>query len=685
MPLITQREEETNCSDVRAESETVMTASCGFPLRIGLLMDHPSAHMVGLLDALARRTDCTCEVIYLGSSAPERRWGSPLGRLPYKVLKGCAVLSGGIRVNPSLCRALRQVRADVWLVNTCYTSPSTFLAVWWLNHSKKTWAYMNEPPRLGSRFGSLLKRLVVRLLLRRAAGVIGMGKWAEGIYRGVVEAGRPLASVPYYVKLDGFFRLCPVQAADANREVRFLVCCRMIPLKALDVLLDACERLSRQDWKLTLIGDGPLRQGFEEAFKHRWTDGRVRFLGELPYDCREKGFAEQDVFVFPSRGDGWGMVVPEALAAGLPVISTNRVGAAQEFIQDSVNGFIVPANDVEALAGKMNWCLDNRAAIFQMRVAARESLGDYRPEVGAERLVKFLSTLSVARSNGAVAPERLIEDETPTWANLTTATTPYRRCRLLARNCAKHLAIQVSLRLSPRKSVSGHRIMVYHLVLAEDRRRFEEHIKFYKDHFKLSSLTELVHQSASAESDGIPRLTITFDDGFRLLMKDCLELLEKHSVKATFFVPTGFVELARNPLQAAQFSLRSHYYEKPLAPMNQPDLRRLVSLGHEIGSHGVSHVGVQAMSEVMALREMSESRAKIAEWTGVTPESYAYPYGEMRNSIGDPRAWLRTAGYRFAFTQRRGLVHASSDPMQLCREHAEGNWSVRDLRYFLLR
>ena len=168
-------------------------------------------------------------------------------------------------------------------------------------------------------------------------------------------------------------------------------------------------------------------------------------------------------------------------------------------------------------------------------------------------------------------------------------------------------------------------------------------------------------------------------------MSDALELLEKHSVKATFFVPTSFIELGSDPLRAAEFSRRAHYYQQPLEPMTIDDLRQLQKLGHEIGSHGVSHLGLNAISCTLAARELEGSRARLAAWLKEEPVGFAYPYGDFNSSVGEPPEWVATAGYRYAVTLRRGAVHAGTDPMRLPREHAEGHWRVRDLRYFLSR
>jgi peptidoglycan/xylan/chitin deacetylase (PgdA/CDA1 family) len=119
--------------------------------------------------------------------------------------------------------------------------------------------------------------------------------------------------------------------------------------------------------------------------------------------------------------------------------------------------------------------------------------------------------------------------------------------------------------------------------------------------------------------------------------------------------------------------------------MRPEDLQLLVKLGHEVGSHGISHISLSAMPMKQAIRELELSRQQIAQWTGVEPAYFAYPYGQTSSVLGDPTQWIRQAGYSYGFTLRRGPVNSKSDFLTLPREHAEGNWPIRHLKYFLTK
>lgn len=110
----------------------------------------------------------------------------------------------------------------------------------------------------------------------------------------------------------------------------------------------------------------------------------VRFNGSVPRHQLFAAYEQADVLLFPTLSDGFGLVAAEAMAHGLPVITTNRAGASDLVTAD--NGFVVPAADAAALTDALRWCLDNRERLAQMRLAALATArarqwSDYRREL----------------------------------------------------------------------------------------------------------------------------------------------------------------------------------------------------------------------------------------------------------------------------------------------------------------
>jgi glycosyltransferase involved in cell wall biosynthesis len=101
------------------------------------------------------------------------------------------------------------------------------------------------------------------------------------------------------------------------------------------------------------------------------TPDNVSYHGSVPKPVLFEAYRSADVLVFPTLSDGFGLVVAEAMAHGLPVITTDQAGAADLVTPN--NGLIVPAADARALADALQWCLDNRRRLHDMRFHALET------------------------------------------------------------------------------------------------------------------------------------------------------------------------------------------------------------------------------------------------------------------------------------------------------------------------
>ena len=163
--------------------------------------------------------------------------------------------------------------------------------------------------------------------------------------------------------------------ARANRPgaLRLLFVGNLIPRKGLRVLLDALVRLQPDSWQLTVVGNSNFETNYARAI-YRWVEERhltqVHFVGALDDGVLEKQFVESQLLVVPSEYEGFGIVYLEGTSFGLPAIASTS-GAAHEIIDDGENGFLVPPNDVAALACRIDLLQRDRTRLAMMSVAAR--------------------------------------------------------------------------------------------------------------------------------------------------------------------------------------------------------------------------------------------------------------------------------------------------------------------------
>jgi glycosyltransferase involved in cell wall biosynthesis len=134
----------------------------------------------------------------------------------------------------------------------------------------------------------------------------------------------------------------------ANENIAILYVGRLEPHKGIEDLLAAFTTLTGKlpNARLLIAGDGSLRDRTIAAANEIPA---IRYLGRLANKKLWEAYNIADVFVLPSRFEPWGLVVNEAMAAGLPVIVTDRVGCGPDLVRHGVTGLVVPAASVTAL------------------------------------------------------------------------------------------------------------------------------------------------------------------------------------------------------------------------------------------------------------------------------------------------------------------------------------------------
>ena len=129
---------------------------------------------------------------------------------------------------------------------------------------------------------------------------------------------------------------------------------QLVRRKGVDVLLKSLEFVENKKIEIIIIGSGEEEDSLKESLNFQKNSNKVHFLGKLSKDFVLKYLKVSDFFVFPSREDIWGLVLNEAIANGLPIISTCRVGSAYSLISPSKNGFIIDADNPIILAETIN-------------------------------------------------------------------------------------------------------------------------------------------------------------------------------------------------------------------------------------------------------------------------------------------------------------------------------------------
>ncbi len=351
-------------------------------MKVTFLTVMPSPYVQDFFAAMDMDPRIDLRVLYLEQEAPDTHWGEQEMPRYAKVLPGRWVGFRGARIhiNPSVRRELAENPADLVIV-AGYVGLTNQIAMRFLSRNRAAWAFWGEIPGFQSRgwLGTKLRRLAQHPL-KSAAGIAAVGSHAVCAYRDLmVEMNcpdTPIHNLPYHCDLTQYIEADKARRepfSGTDRPLRFLYCGQLIKRKGVDLLLEAFARLINEgeNATLTFAGEGPLREELEASLSPAVSE-KVDFLGFCPVDDLPVIFSESDVFLLPSRHDGWGVVVNQAVAAGMPVIATDQVGAANDLLIPCENGFRIEAESSTAIYEAMKYFIVNPESVVAFAERSRE-------------------------------------------------------------------------------------------------------------------------------------------------------------------------------------------------------------------------------------------------------------------------------------------------------------------------
>jgi glycosyltransferase involved in cell wall biosynthesis len=256
----------------------------------------------------------------------------------------------------------------------------------------RRWLFWGERLRHQATAGRQSVQRTLTAPLARATAIVGIGREAERDY-GDRFPGVRTFGIPYHCDLSAF--LSTPRRRELGGPLTFLFCGQMIRRKGADLLLAALDRVVAKgfDVHLLLVGREADLPEFLAAVSMQARE-RVHYEGFQPPERLPEYFARADVFVLPSRYDGWGVVVNQALGAGLPVITSDAVGAGLDLIEDGVNGLRFPSGDVDELQRCIERLIASPETAREWGEASRRKALDLTPEAGAEKWVRVFDSLS---------------------------------------------------------------------------------------------------------------------------------------------------------------------------------------------------------------------------------------------------------------------------------------------------
>lgn len=360
----------------------------------------PSPYTVSRLNAVVNRGNIDLDVWFDERTEPDRSWtvDESTWLFPFRYLPRFGI--GGHRISIPV-QVLGSARPDLFV--SLYSRPPYVVAQGianargWRTALISLTTFDSWNPR--SRWREALKRWVFShsdaVMTSGADGCAFAAKYGAPADR--IHVVRPVTD-------PGFFA-AGAAAARATRDFTraqwrlngtvFIYVGRLWSGKGIRPLLDAYDAVAADSpgrTTLLILGDGPE----EAAVRARAAvsgPGRIVLAGFHQQPELPAFYAAADVFVFPTLGDPYGLVVDEAMAAGLPIVSTTSAGEIQERVYHGINGYLVPPGNSAALASAMRRTVDDSVSRTQMGERSAELIAPFTPDQWAVEFEHFVEAV----------------------------------------------------------------------------------------------------------------------------------------------------------------------------------------------------------------------------------------------------------------------------------------------------
>jgi glycosyltransferase involved in cell wall biosynthesis len=366
----------------------------------------PSPYVVERFDEIARRDRMRFEAWFNERSEPDRswevdesQWGFPFRYVPTLHLGSRAV---GFPVSLFYRRA-----PDVLV--TLYDQPSFVLGqliarrrgvrvALWVEKTFDRWVARSP-----------WKEVLKRWLFSHADAILTPGPDGHDFALRYRTTPKRIHTVPQVINVEHYRQ--GHMAARAGRDLRrrelglrgvtFLYVGRLWSGKGIEYMLNAFAMLQRragQDFSLLLVGDG-VDELKQRELSQRLELRNVVFAGFKQKPELPSWYALADVFVFPTLGDPYGLVVDEAMACSIPVITTTEAGEIAQRVVDGANGFVVPPESSSALADRMETLARDSRLRARMGSNGYERIRDQGPARWADAFERVIEQLMSTNSS----------------------------------------------------------------------------------------------------------------------------------------------------------------------------------------------------------------------------------------------------------------------------------------------
>lgn len=363
-----------------------------FKYKVALLHNILAPYRVPLFEKLSQIPFINLKVFFLSESEKNRRWKVKKNfKFTYEVLPGISLNFKSedlfsYWINPTIIYHLIGNKFDVVISSgwDSFTSQASFFTCKLLGKPFILWSESTINERNWRRTVSLP---LVKFMVRHSDAYIAIGTRAKKYFTYLRAKPQKIfiaystVDVEYFKNESNMLKekrdkLKEKMGIKTNSVIMYSG--QLIERKGLFYLLQAYKELRKdyQDISLLIVGYGPQEERLKEVCKKENIQN-VFFTGFIDYNNLPGCYVISDLFVLPSFEETWGLVINEAMACGLPIITTAKVGASADLVKEGINGYIIEEKNIAQLYEAMKKIVLNQSLQKKMGEQSRKIIENF--------------------------------------------------------------------------------------------------------------------------------------------------------------------------------------------------------------------------------------------------------------------------------------------------------------------
>lgn len=361
------------------------------------LTNIPSPYRVDFFNELGKYCDLT--VLYERNNAKDRdkKWKASCP-LNYKeiFLKGINI-GKDTAINPEVIKYLERFKDGVIVIGG-FSTPTGMLSIEYLRIRNFQFIINADGGMVKSE--SRFKYFLKKHFISSASAWLSTSKITDDYFLAYGAKKENIYRYPFTSLFENEI-MDRVLSFDEKTEIRkrlgingsqvVLAVGRFIPLKNYDLLLSAWSKIDSES-TLCIVGSGPEKEKYQNIVNDLKLNN-VKIIDFKQKNELKDYYMCADIFVHPTETDVWGLVINEAMAHGLPVITTDKCIAGLELVRDYENGFIVPVNNDKQLSEKINIILSDSELLNNMSQNSLEKIREYTIEKMVEENMTVFNSI----------------------------------------------------------------------------------------------------------------------------------------------------------------------------------------------------------------------------------------------------------------------------------------------------